>query len=120
MPLLKALKDRLIRVAYARQVRHLETAEPSAIVAAGERRLLAAFRRAAADVPAYRRLLAERGLEAGEVVDLETFRDRVPILDKERVFGRHRLRDLCVGGRLDDAALFYSSSGASGAFSYGV
>jgi phenylacetate-CoA ligase len=121
VPLLRALKDRLIRGAYARHVRYLETADPAAIVAAGERALLAAFRRAAAEVPAYRDRLAERGVAAGEVRDLGTFRARVPILDKESVFKDGcPLRNLCAGGKLDGIATFHSSSGHSGTFSYGV
>jgi phenylacetate-CoA ligase len=98
----------------------LSRAAPEAIVARGERALLKAFRRAAAHVPAYRQFLQECGVSPRQISDIQAFKARIPLLDKKSVFASHRLRDLCINGRLDDVGLFYSSSGHTNVFSFGV
>lgn len=120
MGFLDQLKDRMIRRQYARISRHLRTASADQLVAEGERRALKAFHRAAATVPAYGRLLRQHGLDPSTVKTIEDFRNKVPIVDKETIFADNEIRDLCAGGTLDDAALFYSSSGHSGVFSFGT
>ena len=120
MGFIDKLRDRLIRRKYERILRYLRTANPDQLVAEGERRALKAFHRAAATVPAYGRLLRQRGVAPSSVRTIEDFRNKVPIVDKETIFVDNELRDLCVGGTLDDVALFYSSSGHSGVFSFGV
>ena len=119
MAILNGLKDWLIRREYSRITRFLSTAPPETILARGDRSLLKAFRRAARRVPAYKRLLAEHGVNPAEITSVERFRQRVPIIDKT-VFVDNELADICAGGDLDDAALFHTSSGRSGLFSYGV
>ncbi len=96
-----------------------ETQAANAVVAEGAERFLEAFRRTVREVPAYRAILDAENLNPGQVRGPEDL-TRLPLLDKQRVFGEHRLADLCVGGTLADAALVYSSSGHSGTFSFGV
>ncbi len=117
---LRRVKDRLIRWQHRRLVRYLSTARPERIVAAGQRRLLRAFRRAARQVPAYRRLLAERGIAPAEITTVRKFRRHVPVLDKHAVFEMNDLPALCAGGTLEGVRLLYTSSGHSGTFSFGV
>ena len=120
MSLLGHIRDRLVRWQYARISRRLQTASPGELVAAGERKALQAFHRAARLVPAYRRILRQHGVDPQAITSIQAFKEKVPILDKETVFVENDLRDLCAGGSLDDVSLFYASSGHSGVFSFGV
>jgi hypothetical protein len=110
------MKDRAVGRAYARYLRALENLSPAKLCREAEAGLLAAFRRAARDVPAYGQILAAAGVAPQMITTVEQFCDRVPILDKRSIFEGHRLRDLCVGGTLRDVGLFYTSSGHSGVF----
>ena len=85
-----------------------------------EARVLREFRRAAADVPAYRTLLHEHGVRADEVRDLASFSRLCPLLSKSNTFDRFRLTEMSVGGRLADLADVLTSSGHGGRFSFGV
>ena len=104
---------------YRRLARVLERADPRSLMAAGERRAIRVFRRAARSVPAYRRLLEAKGVDPRSVRTIEDFKAWVPIVDKRSLFASHELREVCVGGGLDDFSLIYSSSGHSGTFSFG-
>jgi len=85
-----------------------------------EARLLSEFRRAAVEVPAYRTLLEEHGVRAGDVHDLASFVRRCPVLSKGNTFDRFRLDEMSVGGTLTDVADVLTSSGHGGRFSFGV
>jgi phenylacetate-CoA ligase len=65
-----------------------------------EHAVVGAFHRAAAEVPAYRQILREAGVDPSEVKTLEDFRTRVPIIDKPATFGRFGVAELCRGGQL--------------------
>ena len=120
MGLFRGVKDWLIRRQYVRIAKYLASANPEQLTAASEKSVLAAFERAARTVPAYKRLLAERGVEPGAIRTIEQFTRQVPVIDKRLVFEANELRDCCTGGRLDDVELFYTSSGYSGVFSFGA
>ena len=53
-----------------------------------ERLTLEAFRRSARRVPAYRRLLEQRGVDAARILTLEDFRTRVPFSTRPPSLGR--------------------------------
>jgi phenylacetate-CoA ligase len=79
------------------------------------------FRRAAASVPFYKRLLARRGIRPTRVTDLETFQATVPIITKRDVFATPRLAELLVDRSLDEIATLISSSGlTASSFSLGM
>jgi phenylacetate-CoA ligase len=120
MKIVDSIENWVIRRMYRRAERFLTTAPAEEIVAQGQRRALESFHRAARQVPAYGRRLAAAGIAPETITTLEEFRRRVPIVDKVSVFTTAPLRDLCTGGTLDDIALFYSSSGQTGVFSFGV
>jgi len=82
--------------------------------------VLAAFRRAAASVPAYRALLDEHDVRAAQVTSLESFSRLCPLLSKSNTFDRFELDRLCVGGALGDIGDVLTSSGHGGRFSFGV
>ena len=109
-----------IRRRYRRIVRHLATAGPGQLVMEEQKRILRTFRRAARHVPAYGRILEQHGVDPAEITSVEAFKQKVPIIDKETIFSANELRDLCIDGHLDDVASFYSSSGHTGVFSFGV
>jgi len=120
MGLLRRMKDSLIRWQYARIAKYLSSTDPCQMIATSEKRLLKVFRRAARSVPAYKRLLADRGVDPSEIRTISQFKQQVPVVDKDLVFTTNELRDCCTGGRLDDVPLFYTSSGHSGVFSFGA
>jgi len=120
MGFFRRIKDTLIRRQYGRIARYLASADPDEIMATSEKRLLKAFAHAARTVPAYKALLAERGVDADAVRTISQFKRDVPLVDKDLVFAANALRDCCTGGRLDDVPLFYTSSGHSGVFSFGA
>lgn len=82
-------------------------------------RVLAAFRRAAERVPAYRILLAEAGVEAATVRTLADFA-RVPVLEKSGTFRRFPIAELCVDGEPGRLGAVLTSSGHSGIFAFGL
>ena len=120
MRLAQTLRNRLVRRICERELRFLCEVSADELRRQSERRLLGTFRVAAARVPAYRDLLRASGVVPEAISSLAEFADRVPILDKEGLFRNRPVRDLCIGGSLAEAAAFYSSSGASGVFSYGA
>lgn len=89
-------------------------------VTATERRVLAAFHRAARDVPAYQTLLAEHGVSPGDIVDLPAFTARGPLLGKHNTFSRFPIDALCAVGALGQLAGVLTSSGHGGRFSFGL
>ena len=82
--------------------------------------LLATFRRAAASVPAYRRILDEHGVEPAAIVDRQTFSTRCPILTKANTFDRFPIDQLCADGTIQELANVLTSSGHGGRFSFGL
>jgi phenylacetate-CoA ligase len=92
----------------------------SVIEATSADQLLAEFRRAATQVPAYEVLLEEHGVRAEDVCDVQTFSRVCPLLSKANTFDRFPLRQLNAGGRLHDVAEVLTSSGHGGRFSFGI
>ena len=90
-------------------------------VSRSEQRALEQFRRVAATVPFYTRLLARRRIRPERVTDIETFRAAVPIIVKRDVFASHPLADLVVDGSLGGIEALITSSGTTGSlFSLGM
>ena len=84
-----------------------------------ERSALAAFRRAAQRVPAYRILLAEAAIDPAVIGDLAGF-VRLPVLEKRTTFNRFAIEQLCPEGQLGRLGSVLTSSGHSGIFAYGL
>jgi phenylacetate-coenzyme A ligase PaaK-like adenylate-forming protein len=95
----------------------LRSAEPETLEQMGEGSLLAAFQSAAAEVPAYGELLRSRGVDPAAIVDIEAFRNNVPLIDKG-IFGAYPLHQLFRGGTLDAIKSFVPTSGHSGNFAF--
>jgi phenylacetate-CoA ligase len=93
----------------------------SLLVSRSQQRAVEQFRRTAATVPFYMRLLAKRGIRPAHVTDIETFRAAVPIIGKRDVFASHQLADLLVDRSLDSVETLISSSGLTAqSFSLGL
>jgi phenylacetate-CoA ligase len=82
--------------------------------------VVAAFQRAAREVPAYRTILAEHHVDPTQITSLGAFQDKVPRINKADTFGRFPLAELCRGGQLGKPAWILTSSGHSGQFAYGM
>ncbi|HKO91645.1 MAG TPA: phenylacetate--CoA ligase family protein [Polyangiaceae bacterium] len=84
-----------------------------ALAAQAEAQVLGVFRSAADEVPAYRRFLAEHGIDPSTVTDLEAFR-RLPATTKDNYYRQHPLPELCRHGQLDSCDMVALSSGSTG------
>lgn len=120
MSILATAYDKLVRWRYGRIADYLTKIDPAEITREGEKRTLQAFQRAATTVPAYRGLLARSNVQPRQITSIQEFCQHVPILDKDSLFQAHSLPDVCAGANLDDIRLFYSSSGSTGVFSFGI
>jgi phenylacetate-CoA ligase len=78
-----------------------------------EQKVLALFREAARDVPAYASFLRERGVDPAAVDGIEAFR-RLPVTTKDNYYRQHPLPDLCRHGRLDACDMVALSTGSTG------
>ena len=91
------------------------------LVTRSRRRAVQQFRRAAAAVPFYRRLLSAHRLRPSRVASLESFQALVPTITKRDVFAGHPLAHLLVTGSFDDVDTLIASSGHTAqSFSLGM
>lgn len=97
----------------------LERSRPQQLLAAGERRLLPAFRRAIR-TPAYRTLLQEAGVDPRQITSIAELTRQCPLLSKENTFSRFPLQDLCVAGAINQLASVLTSSGLGACFAFGL
>jgi len=103
-----------------RIMRAFKRAAISAICGGIEKKTLRAFRRAAKSIPAYKKILAERGVRPNEIKTINDFSQKVPLLYKADLFGKFSAGDLCVPGSIDSLASAIVTSGTSGSFAYKV
>ncbi len=87
-----------------------------------EKSLLKVFHRCAASVPAYKKLLREKGVDPESIQSIDAFKRFVPVIDKYDTFIKYenRISHFCVDGKLEGIVAILSSSGYSGRFSYGL
>jgi phenylacetate-CoA ligase len=87
-------------------LRHRIAADPS-------RHALQLFKTAAAEVPAYRQFLRERGIDPDSIADIEGFA-ALPLLNKADYMQKYPLPSRCKGGRLTACDRLAVSSGSTG------
>lgn len=102
------------------QIAALSRLDTEDLMARGRRRLLGRFRALAARVPAYATLLAEHGIAPETIRTPDAVLAHCPVLDKESVFGRFPLAQLCVDGDLSPLAGVLTSSGHGARFAFGL
>jgi hypothetical protein len=81
--------------------------------------VIAAFQRAAREVPAYRDILAAAGVDPARITSIDAFRQYVPPVGQAGTFGRLPLAALCRGGCMGKPAWGLTSWGYSGRFAFG-
>jgi len=120
MNLVSAWRNSRVRSRYKQIQNHLGSAKPEELRQQADKDVMRAFHEAARRVPAYGSLLKEHGIDLAHVTNIGAFTRLVPIVDKETIFPGHDLKPLCLDGNLHDVRLFFSSSGHSGMFSFGL
>jgi phenylacetate-CoA ligase len=105
---LSRLERRLIKAKLARS-------KPNELVAKGEKRLPAVFRRAATQSSAYRTLLAEAGIKISDIQTPQDVFARCPVLNKANTFHRFDASQLlCTKLPATELASVLTSSGQGG------
>jgi phenylacetate-CoA ligase len=79
----------------------------------GQKNALKVFHAAANKVPAYRRFLADTGIDASDVGTMDDFK-QLPIIDKKNYISKYPLPDLCIDGEMKGKFSIEESSGYSG------
>lgn len=97
-----------------------EAVAPPVTGVASEARVLEAYARVVGTMPWYRALLAEQGVEAGAIRDLDGFARHCPILTRQNTFDRFAIADLAATTSIRDLAGVLTSSGHGGRFSFGL
>jgi len=112
---LSRLARRLIRAKLARS-------KPNDLIAKGEKRLLAVFRRAATQSPAYRTLLAEAGVKFSDIQTPQDVFARCPVLNKANTFHRFDAGQLLCNKlpATELASVLTSSGHGGGGFALGL
>lgn len=92
----------------------------NAIIYVPPKKIINAFKRAAQNIPAYKKILSEKGLQHERVKTLEDFSHMVPVLYKRDLFKDCSSEDLCMPGSIKSLASAIVTSGTSGAFAYKI
>ena len=94
----------------------------SALEKIQEKSIVSVFKRSAKKSPFYKRYLEHWGIDASQIKNLESFKSKVPTLDKDKLFMSNRLNinDICVDGNFKGCEFIFPSSGYSGKFSFGL
>lgn len=91
--------------------------------AQSEHKAVMAFRAAVKNSPAYADFIKKStDIDPRRVNNIQHFKQFVPILDKDKVFGSYsgKIESWCANANLDNAGEIVSSSGHSGKFSFGI
>jgi phenylacetate-CoA ligase len=120
MPILKEIKDAYLAKKRKKIINILRTISPDVLIRASEKNLITAFQRAAARVPAYKKLLCSLNINPADITDIGSFKKSVPFLDKRNTFAENEITNLCLDGNLKEVKSLLTSSGHSGIFSFGV
>jgi phenylacetate-CoA ligase len=83
-------------------------------------KVIEVFQKTAAVVPAYKKILAQKGILPENVKTIEDFEKTVPVLYKADMFTEFSPEELCFPGAIDSLASAIVTSGTSGSFAYKV
>ncbi len=101
-------------------LKFLTDSDPKEIMSLGEKYLIPAFKRAATRMPAYAKLLSDKGVNHKEINTIDDFQKRVPVFTKKDFFVDTPMEQLCVDKDIRSLKLAVTSSGFSGLFSLGM
>ena len=113
MWLLDRIENRILDD-YEKTRKFLQGSDPELLEAISQKKAMAAFRRAARKVPAYKKFLKEHNLKPGQVKNMEFFDGIVPITDKDRYVRKYSIESRCTGGKFPKAGNIDESSGSTG------
>lgn len=88
------------------------SSNPEKIVERSKKRLVSFIKKAAHNIPAYRKILAQKGIDITLVKDYESFKKFIPKTDKT-IFCDHGLASLCLYGNIYCIKSATASSGSS-------
>ncbi|MFL5815763.1 MAG: hypothetical protein ACJ763_19500 [Bdellovibrionia bacterium] len=110
----------VLRSAVVIMKNRLETWTPDYLLQKSSAKALKMFKTAAAHFPAYQDILKAKGVTAESVRTIDDFYKRVPLIDKQSVFGKYKLEDLVTPETAQGLSDYFVSSGTSGTFSFGL
>jgi phenylacetate-CoA ligase len=113
------LRDIVFRRSVCKAAANLANLEEDEFFKGQADRVLMVLRHAQKNVPGYREILDDRGIDTEQIQSIPEFEQHIPVLDKRTWFGR-KFTDICVASRIPHIATFYSSSGQTGFFSLGT
>jgi len=114
------INDLINKIQRKKTISFLRSVNPARLEEYSQKLLLAAFKRAATRVPAYKQILKEHNVDYRTITDVESFKKLVPVINKLDVFPRFEIEELCIDGTIKDMKLAMSSSGFSGVYSFGI
>ena len=93
----------------------VENSSPGDLEYLSEKKLLAAFHRAAENIPYYKKFLEEKKIDHKKIKTYEDFNEHVPVITKESYVKKvNTIADLCIGGDLGNSTFLARSSGYTG------
>lgn len=98
----------------------LAKSSPQELVRLGNKSVLKVFRKAAASVPAYRKILQENKVDVAAIRCIDDFHRCCPVLNKQNTFARFTVDELCIQGVWDQIAGVLTTSGHGARFAYGL
>lgn len=97
----------------ARAFRVFSKIKPSLFEYYSGKKMLFMFRKAAINVPAYKRFLQHNKIDPSEINSIESFDKLVPQTTKENYINAYTLADRCVNGEFPNNGFLEESSGTS-------
>lgn len=112
------LKKRLNIYKTKKLFKLLINGNPEKIQKYGENLVLPAFKKAYSEIPAFKKIY--NNLNIDNIHTFQDYKRSIQIIEKDDVFTKYKLKDLCRNSKIDDMRLAMTSSGFSGIFSYGI
>lgn len=103
-----------------RAINYLKKADPQKMLSKSQKELISRFKWSARHIPAYRKLLSEKGISSRKIDGLQSFKSSIPVLTKENFFEPYPFEAFIPKGQMDKVDLVTSSSGFSGKMAYGI
>jgi len=118
--LIAQIQKKLIRFRRKKIFDYLQKVSTDKLLAMGHKRVVEAFHRARKNNPTYAKLLQTSGVKPKEIITVNDFCTKVPIIDKYDVFGDKRLSKPYTQKTISRLQSLMCSSGFSGTYSFGL
>lgn len=94
-------------------IKNLKTEDSLKWEKAGKKRVMELYKFVSENVPAYQKLIEERGIRPEEIRDTESYK-RLPVIDKDSYLRKYDYLDLFPNRDLSKATTFSATSGSTG------